>query len=169
MTNTPNRTLLWCQELLTAIDNAAQLTVSPKLFESVGELWWSRCERNDEIFVYVFSQLLGYPFTRDDFYGASPRLRRGLYSFTSNHMFPGRGVYVAEIVAYILIEGRQEELLNAYYHSLHRRFARLEHERVQRERDYQWVQEVLALLEGTDTPLRFLPQSLQLGEGEIRE
>lgn len=169
MTNPGFRTLQWRQELLTAIDNAAQLTVTPALWESVTDLWWSRCERSKEVFTYVFSALLGFPFGQEDLANASPRLRRGLYSFTSTHMFPGQGVYVAEIVAHILLEGRQEKLIRVYYNSLLRRSARLDHERVQRERDSLWIQEVLALFEEGNPSVRLLPEGADVGEGDVRQ
>lgn len=158
------------EELRIAMENAASLTVTPDLYKVVVDLWWSRCERSEEIINYVFSQLLGYPFRKQDFAQMSPRARRGIYAFTSKHMFPGgtRGPYVAEVVAAILIEGEQEELLNVYYARMLSRKARLEHKALQNERDYQWVQSVLKMLERRNPPLRLQGSEGSVVEGEVR-
>lgn len=157
----------WREELKICIENAVQITVSPKLYEATVDTWLYSCGKNEDILDYVFSQLFGHPFKMEDLKGASPRARRGIYKFTSKYLFPEEGKSIGHIVASILTEGEQEELLNAYYYRLLSRKARLEHKAVQWERDYQWIQEVLELLTKRNPALRLPEAETPVGEGNV--
>jgi hypothetical protein len=163
-----SKSLAFRRELFSHVKKA-KYTVTENLYEACISHWWSRCEQNEDIFALVFSALTGHTLRKSDLETAPMDFRRGFYTFTSKHSFPNDNrVYIAEIVATILLESDNKELINVYYNSLLSRLARLEHNQLQRERHFRWIQKVLAMLVRANPDLRLSDNELPMVEGEVR-
>jgi len=116
----------------------ANSTVSERLYETIIDQWWNCCAKDERIFTLVFWVLMGKQWERSDFKDAHLKVRRALYTFTAPYSFPWNDrVYIAEIVATILLESRIEELIDVYINYLLSLKAQLEHDQLQRERHYR--------------------------------